>query len=292
MILNQNISQFKKLKVELKAGFCITDRGKVLYYLGRTIDMNPNKAEIRLKQTEYLKKILQRFNIQNSRPMSTSMEQEVGNLLYPSNKQANEDTTILYQSVIKSLMWASMDTCPDLAYSVGVLNRYYCNPGKTYYNLLQRVLKYIAGSFSLSLIFRKDSAEDPIGYLDSDYAGPIDRKKSTEADVFMFAGGAISQSSKLQPTVYLVYQVLRKSIWPWLKQERRQYGALVSLQNLDTEVQTRLFYFAQTIQDPSHCQKTRSFINGRNISRSSDTGLGKLWNQVKLKLNTSPQKKS
>ncbi len=61
----------------------------------------------------------------------------------------------------------------------------------------------MAGTFDLGLMSRKDSEDDIVGYSDSDYAGLIDGRKSTGAYVFMFAGGPISHSSKLQPTVSL-----------------------------------------------------------------------------------------
>jgi len=39
------------------------------------------------------------------------------------------------------------------------------------------------------------------GYVDSDYAGDIDTRRSTSGYVFMLNGGAISLGSKLQETV-------------------------------------------------------------------------------------------
>lgn len=71
------------------------------------------------------------------------------------------------------------------------------------YNFLQQVLRYVAGSFTLSLTFCKDSAKDLIRYLDSDYVCLINQKKPIRAYVFKFARDAIFQSSKLQLTVCL-----------------------------------------------------------------------------------------
>ena len=42
-----------------------------------------------------------------------------------------------------------------------------------------------------------------IGYFDSDYAGDLDKRRSTTGYVFIFAGGPISWKSTLQSTVAL-----------------------------------------------------------------------------------------
>lgn len=65
------------------------------------------------------------------------------------------------------------------------------------------MLRYVAGTLDLGLIFCKNSKNNIVGYLNLDYTRLIDRRKSTRAYVFMFTGGPISHSSKLQPTVSL-----------------------------------------------------------------------------------------
>lgn len=79
LIFSQKILQLKEFQSVLIARFCMTDLEEVLQYHDITIDINPDKAEIRLKQTIYPRKILQMFNIQNSHPISTSIEPEIQN---------------------------------------------------------------------------------------------------------------------------------------------------------------------------------------------------------------------
>lgn len=119
-------------------------------------------------------------------------------------------------------MWAAINSHPDLAYSVRLLSGYFANSWKTYCNLLQRIMRYVAGSFNFGLTFCKNFVENLIEYLDSDYISLIDRRKSTGAYAFRFARGAISHLLKLQPTVSLSsceteYMVLvqteKEAIW-------------------------------------------------------------------------------
>ena len=61
------------------------------------------------------------------------------------------------------------------------------------------VLRYIAGTLDQGITFRQTEA--PVeGYCDADYAGDLDTRRPTTGFVFILSGGAISWSSKLQPT--------------------------------------------------------------------------------------------
>lgn len=72
--------------------------------------------------------------------------------------------------------------------------------------MVEKIFRYLAGSITLGLIFRKDSPDHLIDYLDSDYAGLKDGRKSTDAYTFLLAGAAISYTSKLQPTVRILVE--------------------------------------------------------------------------------------
>lgn len=116
------------------------DLGDVSYYLGIQVDLNLDKTEIILCQTFYLKKIPEQFHIQDCKPLSTSIEPEIGNNLLPFKEQVDEKTIKWYQLVMELLMRPAIHIQPNLAYSVGVLSQYCNNLRKFYYNFIQRVL--------------------------------------------------------------------------------------------------------------------------------------------------------
>src|SRR5436309_1357960 len=137
--------------------------------------------------------------MQNSSPVATPME--VGLRLTPeTKKQASESRVRLYQSAIGSLMYAMIETRPDIAYAISTLSAYASNPSAEHWAALKRLFRYLNGSRDLGIVYSKGSL---LGYTDSDWAGDISTRKSTSGYVFLLGSGAISWSSKRQPTVAL-----------------------------------------------------------------------------------------
>jgi hypothetical protein len=206
LLFGPNLDDLQDIQDQLKQRFKMTDLGQLSHYLGMEITITPGKLV--LTQSTYLKKVLNQFGMEDCRPVSTPMEPEVANLLMPATDEADQATVKWYQQLIGSLMWPAVHTRPDLAYSVGVLSRYAHNPSPTHCALVKRVLRYIAGTINVGLTFKRSEDQqsensDLTGYSDSDFAGLKDKRHSTGGYVFMLADGAISHSSKQQPTIAL-----------------------------------------------------------------------------------------
>ena len=85
----------------------------------------------------------------------------------------------------------------------------------------EEILRYIKGTSDVALCF--GGLEFGVrGYVDSDYAGDLDKRKSTTGYVFTIAGGAVSWLSKLQTVVDLstteaeymeATQACKEAIW-------------------------------------------------------------------------------
>ena len=102
-------------------------------------------------------------------------------------------------------MWAQAATQPDLSYAVALLARFQSNPGLAHWKALLHVLAYIKGTLGYRLRYAKDlgGSVKPLGYVDADYRGDLDIRRSTSGYIFMMAGGPVSWSSKHQQTVAL-----------------------------------------------------------------------------------------
>ena len=96
-----------------------------------------------------------------------------------------------YSSAIGSLMYAMVCTRPDLSHAVSSINRYMANPGKEHWKAVQWILRYLRGSSRVCLHFGR-CRDRVIGYVDSDFAGDLDKRRSLTGCVFSIGGCAIS----------------------------------------------------------------------------------------------------
>jgi ribonuclease HI len=93
-----------------------------------------------------------------------------------------------YASAVGSLMYAMVCTRPDIAHAVGVLSRYMSKSGKEHWTAAKRVFRYLRGTTSYGLCYQGrlglDRVVDIHGFVDADWAGDLDRRRSTSGYVF------------------------------------------------------------------------------------------------------------
>ena len=107
-----------------------------------------------------------------------------------------------YASAIDSLMYAMVCTRLDITHAVGVVSKFMSRPRKQHQETIKWILRYLKGSSDTCLCFTGASLKLQ-GYVDVDFAGGIDNKKSTTGFVFTVGGIVISQASNLQKIVTL-----------------------------------------------------------------------------------------
>jgi hypothetical protein len=126
----------------------------------------------------------------------------------PKTLEDREDMyRVPYVSAIGSLMYAMVCTRPYIAHAVGVLSRYMSKLGKEHWTTVKRVFRYLRGTTSYGLCYkgrsRLENVVDIHGFVDADWVGDLDLRKSTSGYVFNLFGGAISWMSKRQVVVAL-----------------------------------------------------------------------------------------
>lgn len=108
-----------------------------------------------------------------------------------------------YANAIGSLMYAMVYTRPDISHVVGVVSRYMHNPGKDHWQAVKWILRYIHNTVDVGLVFEQKDSQYLVGYCDSDYAGDLDKRRSTTGYVFTIANAPVSWKSTLQSAVAL-----------------------------------------------------------------------------------------
>ena len=101
--------------------------------LGMEIHRDRQAGKLFLSQKNYIKKILDRFNMSNCKSVSTPLAAhfKLSSESCPQTEEEKEKmASIPYANAVGSLMYAMVCTRPDLAYAVSMVSRYMHNPGK------------------------------------------------------------------------------------------------------------------------------------------------------------------
>ena len=109
--------------------------------------------------------------------------------------------SVLYAPAIGSLMYAMVATRPDISHAIGVVSRFMYNPGRSHWNAMKHVFRYLVGTKDHGILFGPNSTSGVVSYTDSNFAGCVDSRKSTTKYCFKFGNGVISWKSKLQECI-------------------------------------------------------------------------------------------
>ena len=74
-----------------------------------------------------------------------------------------------YASAVGSLQYAQVCTRPDLAFVTGILGRYQSNPVIEHWRMVKKALRYVQGTKSLMLTYRRSDSLRIEGYSNSDF---------------------------------------------------------------------------------------------------------------------------
>ena len=94
-------------------------------------------------------------------------------------------------------------TRPDISYAVGVVKRFMHLPQVPHMDEVLRILRYLKGTNSRGVFFRKSDHLDLMAYTDVDWAGDRDSRKSTSVYFTLVGGNLVTWRSKKQKVVAL-----------------------------------------------------------------------------------------
>uniref|UniRef100_A0A2N9EMG6 CCHC-type domain-containing protein n=1 Tax=Fagus sylvatica TaxID=28930 RepID=A0A2N9EMG6_FAGSY len=165
---------YKRLKSLLHKEFEMKDLGAAKKILGMEIHRDRGARKLWLSQKNYIRKVLEKFSMLDAKPVSTPL----ANHFRLSGSQ------------------------PDLAHAVSTVSRYMANPGREHWNAVKWIFRYLKGTAEHGILFsRQPGTNSVVGYVDADYAGEVDDRRSTTGYVFTLSGGPICWKSTLQSIV-------------------------------------------------------------------------------------------
>ena len=125
------------LKMKLKSQFDMKDLGEANHILGMRITRDRKKRLLYLSQKEYVHKVLDRFNMQKGKALSTPLPAYLKLSKNDCPKSVEEKIVMAkvpYASACGSLMYAMVTTRPDIAHTMEVVSRFMSNPGRKHWD--------------------------------------------------------------------------------------------------------------------------------------------------------------
>jgi len=187
----KEITTVKKL---LSSEFDMKNLGVAKKILGMEITRDRKSGLLFLSQHNYINKVLQRFNMHDSKPVSTPIAPhfKLSAAQCPSSEEDVEYMSkVPYSSAVGSLMYVMVCSRPDLSYAMSLVSRYMSNLGKEHWKSVQWIFRYLRETADSCLKFGRTD-QGLIGYVDSDYAADLDRRRSLTGYVFIVVSCVVS----------------------------------------------------------------------------------------------------
>jgi hypothetical protein len=128
------------LKERFESEFAMKDLGAARQIFGMRITRDRKDQKLWLSQEKYIEKILQRFNMDKCKSVTSPFANhfKLSHDGCPKvDKEKKEMKNVSYASVVGSLMYAMVCMRPDIAHAVGVVSRFLSNSGKMHWNVVK-----------------------------------------------------------------------------------------------------------------------------------------------------------
>ena len=102
-------------------------------------------------------------------------------------------------------MYAMVLTRPDISYAVSLVSRFMANPGYEHWRAVQWIMRYLKGTLEVGLVYGGEgkNGHTLIGYVDADFAGDLDKRRSQIRYLFTLGGCIVSWKATLHNVMAL-----------------------------------------------------------------------------------------
>ena len=229
LLLGEDLSKIEDIKHQLGKLYQMNDLGPASFYLGIQVTRDQNTWAIQIDQQAYIENALKRFELLDANSTNTPLP--AGIHLEKSEEPVALNTKTYYQQIIRTLIYATVGTRPDIAFAAMILSWFNNNPMKEHIKYTKYILQYLKGTREFKIKYDRSSDAGLIRYSDPDWGENSDDCHSTSGHIFLMANGAISWESQWQKMVALSvgeaeYMELAITGWQaaWLRSFSREIG--------------------------------------------------------------------
>lgn len=160
LILGKNISNVDMLTKKLGESFAMKDMGAVKQVLGIRITHDIKEKKLWITQEHYIKRVLQRFQMESSKVLSTPLSTHFK--LSSNQSSLSEDEMfdmkcVPYASIVGSLMYTMVCTRLDISYVIGKVTIFLSNPSIEHMNVVKWYLRYLCDTTCMRICFGGDN---------------------------------------------------------------------------------------------------------------------------------------
>nr|GEV98242.1 uncharacterized mitochondrial protein AtMg00810-like [Tanacetum cinerariifolium] len=178
----------------MKDKFQMSSMGELTFFL--RLQVTQKEDGIFISQDKYGLEIL-KFNYSDVKSASTPVDLEKPLV---KDVDANDVDVHLYRSMIGYLMYLTSSR-PDIMFAVCACARFQVTPKTSHLLAVKRFFRYLKGKPTLGLWYPRDSPFELVAYIDSDYAGATQDRKSTTGGCQFLRNRLISWQCKKQTVV-------------------------------------------------------------------------------------------
>jgi hypothetical protein len=176
----------------LQREFVMKELGPLHHFLGITVERRPDG--LFLHQRTYMLDILKRADCKSC---TTPVDLQVK--LAGDSGPPVEDAS-QFRSIARALQYLTF-TRPDIAYAVQQICLHMHDPREPHLTAMKRILRYLQGTPDYGILLRCSSSSDLVVYMDANWAGCPDTRRSTSGYAVFLGDNLVSWSAKRQTVV-------------------------------------------------------------------------------------------
>ena len=169
-------------------------------FLRLQIDYDCTEGTLKIHQRNYIEELPRTYQMEECNPTVTPMEPHTHLLAEDRPATPELSRRVRYQEVVSCFQYLARWTQPELGILCSQLAKHLGNPGEVHWNAAVRVLRYLRGTSSKGITYKRSASNTNImeDLVDADRAPDAESRRSIEGYVFMIDGGAVSWKAKQQ----------------------------------------------------------------------------------------------
>nr|GEU56266.1 retrovirus-related Pol polyprotein from transposon TNT 1-94 [Tanacetum cinerariifolium] len=199
--------------------------GELNFFLG--LQIKQMKDRIFFNQSKYIKEMLKKFGLEDSKPTKTPMSTKIK---LTKDNEADFVDRSKYRGMIDSILYLTASRL-DIMFSVCSSARLQDNHKTTHLEAVKRIFRYIRETSHLGLWYSKGAEIETVVYADSDHAGDYVDHKSTTS-VCTFIGFCLTSLFAKKQTALAIFTTEAEYVFAekacqqalWMKQALIDYG--------------------------------------------------------------------